>query len=60
MATNKVQLRDGEVLIDLTGDTVSAGDLRAGKTAHDKKGETIVGTASIPTITQENGTLFIS
>ena len=60
MANNKVQLRNGEVLIDLTSDTVAAGDLRAGKTAHDKSGEKITGTLSVPVITQSGNTLYIS
>ena len=34
----------GETLIDLTGDTVEAANLRSGITAHDKKGEKITGT----------------
>lgn len=43
MAKNKV-IYDGEVLIDLTGDTVTAADLASGKTAHDKSGAQITGT----------------
>lgn len=35
---------DGNVLIDLTGDTISAADLASGVTAHDKSGAPIVGT----------------
>lgn len=34
----------GETLIDLTGDTVEAAKLLKGVTAHDKKGEKIIGT----------------
>lgn len=36
----------GETLIDLTGDTVEATKLLKGITAHDKKGEKIIGTLS--------------
>lgn len=43
MAVNKV-IANGEVLIDLTGDTVTAGSLKKGVTAHDKAGEIITGT----------------
>ena len=46
MANNKVQLRDGTVLLDLTGDTVTPEALAAGVTAHDAKGDSIVGTAT--------------
>ena len=44
MANNKVQLADGTVLLDLTGDTVTAEDMLQGKTAHDKSGNQIIGT----------------
>ena len=40
---NKV-IYNGEILIDLTGDTVTAGSLKKGVTAHDKTGEIITGT----------------
>lgn len=43
MAINKV-IYDGNVLVDLTGDTVTAGTLFTGIKAHDNKGETITGT----------------
>lgn len=43
MAVNKV-IANGKVLIDLTGDTVTAGSLKKGVTAHDKTGEIITGT----------------
>ena len=42
MAINKV-IVNGSVLIDLTEDTVSAGSLKKGVTAHDKSGELITG-----------------
>lgn len=45
MANNKVQLSDGTVLLDLTGDTVTPEKLAAGATAHDAAGNRIVGTA---------------
>lgn len=44
MANNKVQLSDGTVLLDLTGDTVTPETLMAGVTAHDAAGNRIVGT----------------
>lgn len=45
MATvNKVALANGTVLIDLTSDTVTAGSVLAGVTAHDKSGAKITGT----------------
>ena len=44
MAVNKVELANGEVLIDLTKDTVTAETLIEGVTAHGADGEPIVGT----------------
>ena len=44
MANNKVQLSDGTVLLDLTGDTVTPQTLLSGVTAHNAAGERIVGT----------------
>lgn len=35
---------DGNILMDLTGDTITAADLTSGITAHDKSGAPIVGT----------------
>ena len=43
MAINKVVYK-GDILIDLTTDTVSPETLAVGATAHDKSGELIVGT----------------
>lgn len=43
MAVNKV-VYGNEVKIDLTGDTVTAENLKKGITAHDKSGEIITGT----------------
>jgi hypothetical protein len=40
---NKI-IYGGDVLIDLTGDTLTAADLAYGKTAHDKSGAPITGT----------------
>ncbi len=44
MANSKVVLNTGEVLIDLTGDSVTPDKLAEGATAHDKAGNQIVGT----------------
>lgn len=43
MANSKVVLNTGEVLIDLTGDSVTPDKLASGATAHDKAGNQIVG-----------------
>ena len=43
MANSKI-VYYGETLLDLTGDTVTAADLKSGITAHDKKGAEITGT----------------
>ena len=45
MANNKIIFGE-EVLIDLTGDTVSPDKLEKGITAHDKTGEIITGTST--------------
>lgn len=47
MAVNKVELSDGTVLMDLSGDTVNAETLAEGVTAHDASGAEIVGTMNI-------------
>lgn len=47
MANSKIQLANGDVLIDLTGDTVSPDSLEEGVTAHNAAGEPITGTRSI-------------
>lgn len=44
MGVNCVNLANGENLIDLRNDTVTPETLTKGKTAHNKKGEPIVGT----------------
>lgn len=41
--TSKVVLANGEILIDLTGDTITAQQLTKGYTAHDKSGAPITG-----------------
>lgn len=46
MANNKVQLSDGTVLLDLTGDTVSSQTLLSGVTAHNAAGDPIVGAVA--------------
>lgn len=43
MAKNKV-IYGGNVLIDLTADTITASDLASGVTAHDRHGDIITGT----------------
>lgn len=51
MGVNKVNLKNGETLIDLSGDTVTPETLAEGVTAHDASGEVIVGmmaTNSVP------------
>lgn len=45
MAKNKI-IYGGQVLIDLTGDTVTADKLAQGITAHDRYGEVITGTST--------------
>lgn len=45
MANNKI-IFNGETLIDLTGDTVSASDVQSGKTFHLPSGETATGTST--------------
>ncbi len=46
MANNKVQLSDGTVLLDLTGDTVTPETLMSGATAHDAAGNRINGAVA--------------
>lgn len=45
MANNKI-IFNGETLIDLTGDTVTAADVQAGKTFHLPSGEAATGTST--------------
>lgn len=44
MEVSKVQLANGEVLVDLTNDSVTPDKLAEGTTAHDASGEKITGT----------------
>lgn len=44
MAVNKVELANGNVLIDLTQDTVTAAKMLSGTTAHAKDGTAVTGT----------------
>ena len=49
MANNKVQLADGTVLIDLTGDNVQPENVEEGITFHDASGTQRSGTkAALP------------
>jgi len=52
MAINKV-IYGGNVLIDLTADTITADKLAKGVTAHDKSGATITGTNTYDSDTQD-------
>ena len=52
---NKFIKKDGEVLLDLTDDSVSSSDLLQGVTAHDRSGEVVEG--SIPIKTSEDLTV---
>lgn len=53
MAKNKI-IYGGQVLIDLTADTVSADKLAEGITAHDKSGAVITGTSTLDSDTSED------
>lgn len=60
MAYNKVVIRNGEeeeVVLDVSGTTVTAADLPKGKTALDKTGAVVTGTT--PKIHSESGSLSI-
>lgn len=52
MAVNKV-IYGGNVLIDLTADTITPDQLAAGVTAHDKSGAAITGTCTYDSDTQD-------
>lgn len=56
MAHNKFIKKDGEVLLDLTSDTVASDKLMSGVTAHNRSGEAINGTFTIDNelATQDN------
>lgn len=60
MANNKVQLSDGTVLLDLTGDTVTPETLMAGVIAHNAAGEAISGTYVPKTMTVDGTTLKLA
>lgn len=51
---SKVVLASGEVLIDLTADTIDAAHLLDGVTAHDKSGATITGTCTFDSDTSDD------
>lgn len=57
MAVNKVEI-NGEVKLDLTGDTVTAATLQKGVTAHNKAGVKVTGTLVVPT--QQTKTVELS
>ena len=58
MGVNKVTA-NGSTLIDLTNDSVSQNSLLLGETAHDKAGNQITGTLTLPEITVSGGTMTI-
>ena len=51
---SKVVLADGTVLIDLTGDTVTASDVLSGVTTHGKDGAPITGTCTFDSDTSDD------
>lgn len=51
---NKIVLASGEVLIDLTGDTVDAAHVLDGFTFHDKSGAPVTGTCKYDSDTSED------
>lgn len=53
MANSKIVLSTGEVLMDLTNDTVEASKLLAGFTAHGPDGEPLVGTCTFDADTSD-------
>ena len=59
MGYNKFIKKSGEVLLDLTGDTVAADSLVSGITAHGRDGEVVTGTNPYnkTAIFDNNGTL---
>ena len=50
MAVNKVILKGGATLIDLSADSVVAGKLLSGTTAHSADGKSITGSLIIKTV----------
>lgn len=55
MAVSKVALSSGTILIDLTGDSISAEKLLSGETAHAADGSTITGSLVINTVYTGSG-----
>lgn len=53
MANSKIVLGNGEVLMDLTADTVEANKLLKGYTAHGADGEVVTGTCTYDSDTQD-------
>lgn len=53
MANSKVILADGTVIMDLTGDSVTAASLAQGYTAHDAAGNQIVGEFAVDSYTKD-------
>lgn len=53
MAKNKI-IYNGNVLIDLTSDTITPADLASGVTAHDKSGDVITGTSTLDADTSDD------
>lgn len=53
MANNKVVLSSGEVLIDLTADTVDAAHVLSGYTFHDKSGAAVTGSCTYDSDTSD-------
>lgn len=51
---SKVVLSDGTVIMDLTGDTVTASSMLSGVTAHDKSGAPITGTCTYDSDTSDD------
>jgi len=60
MGVSKVQKKDGTVVIDITGDTVTADTMVEGVTAHNAKGEPVTGNMMKETwiITMEDGSII--
>lgn len=58
MAVNKVEI-NGVTQLDLTQDSVSQETLLSGETAHNKAGNRITGTLTLPEITVSGSTMTI-
>ena len=52
MANSKIQLADGTILLDISQDTVAAGNMLSGTTAHDSSGAAVTGTIPTQAATQ--------